>query len=802
MKKILSTLLSILLLYTSTGSAFAAQAIQDTAKLQASVSKKPNIRFAFVFDGPSDHNTKVLKQFQKTISKSVEEDYSAVFPESLTYVGDWTEAGVKKVSNRALDSDAAVVISLGYLSTKYFSGLKNKPKFVVTIDQYGLRDFGSGFFNPVQQATEKLELFKRITNFNKVAILMNENYYKTRKNWDEFLTEKFKGKNINFVTIAVNGDVDKVLSKMPSDVDAVFVTPIYNLSTEERQELYGKLNAKKIKTFSTAGKDDVEAGCLIGSSAYDLDRKLAEATSFNIQGVLKGEKYKSEKLHFYEDEILYVNSDTADAIGYMTPLRLLNNAEVISNKQVPKYNLSAVFDTMDKQNKNIERQKYLVKAAQKASLSAYLRYLPSMNVNLGVQDYNAEFADSAKLTIPQKTGIFQVGFDQMLYSPALVTNILVKHKMVNFQKSEEFMTQQNMGIDLALLYIQTLMLENTIKIQKEYVKESRENLAIARVREKMGFCGREEALRWASQLNINQQNLLDMESDLKNVKLSISKILDTPQNQNYELEELKATDPAFYVSDIHLIDYVRTPQALEKFTQLLIKEAIDVSPELDKLKAAIKMKEYERNMYYQKFILPDAKLSLTYTSMFGREFTNPTIIPAQDLRYAPGTTVFMPKPDKTNACFAMFAQWRPIEGGTKIAEIQRLNQEKKELQAHMDEVSISIEELIRSIVNRALAGYFSIEKDYKAMFAAQENYYDVKDMYLKGNVSITHVLDAEQTYLNSKLKAANSQYVFFKELVWVQRAICAINWTKAPPRSKDWLQKVKTELAAAPDFTL
>lgn len=801
MKKLFSTLLSILLLYTSTGACFAVQPMQDNIKLKTTITAKPNIRFAFVFDGPSDHNTKVLKQFQKTISKSVEEDYSANFPDKLVFVGDWTESGIKKVSNEALESNAAMVISLGYLSTQYLSTVKNKSKFVITIDQYGLRDFGDGFFNPVQQAVQKVDLFKRLTTFNKVAILINENYYKTRKDWKTFLAPKFAGKNIDFTTISVNGDINSLMEKIPSDVDAVFVTPLYNLSLEQRKDLFGRLNAKKVKTFSTVGKEDVEIGCLLGSGALDLDRKLAEATSFNIQGVLKGERYKSDKIHFYEDEILYINSDTADGIGYMPQLRLLNSAEIISSKQVPKYNLTAVFDTLDKQNKEIERKRILVKAAKKASLAANLKYLPTFGVNLGFQQYSEDFAESAKLTTPEKTGIFQMGLEQVIYSPALVTNILIKHKMIDFQKSEEFMTEQNMGIDVALLYIETLILENTMKTQKEYVKESRENLAIARVRERMGYCGKEEILRWASQLNINEQNLLDMQSDLKNVKISINKILDKPQNQTYELDELKATDPAFYTSDLHVINYVRTPQALEKFTQLLVQEAIDRAPELDKLKAAMKMKDYEAKMYYQKFILPDAKLTYDYTSLFGREFTSPVSLPL----YTPSTGLssYNLAPSKqTFGRLGIFAQWKPIEGGTKFAEIARIKQERAELQAHMDEVEITLEEHIRSTVNNALAAYFSIEKNYKAMFASQENYVNVKEMYLKGQAPISQVIDAQQTYLNSKLKASNSQYVFFKELVWVQRGICAVNWSKASPEAKAWVEKIKTNLVEMQDISL
>ncbi|MDD3238340.1 MAG: TolC family protein [Candidatus Gastranaerophilales bacterium] len=804
MKKLFTTILSVLMLWLYSGMNLAVIAATQTKSAQVAktcavhhVEKRP-ITFAFVFDGPSDKNQQVLKQFQSTISKSVSCDYTATFPSNLIYTGDWTESGVKKVSDKALASNAVMVISLGYISSKYYAELKNKNKFVITIDQYGLRGFGKDIFNPVHEACEKLQLFKRLTNYNKVAILINESYYKTQKDWYKFLEHELKPTNINYNIISVNNNVDGVLAKIPADTDAVFVTPLYNLSVSQRKELFDNLANKKIKTFSSVGKEDVELGALLGSGSLDLDKKLAEATSFNIQGVLKGEGYKSEKLYFYEDNILAINMDTADKIGYIPHLRLLNNAEVISTKKNKTYTLGTVFSTLEQQNLDIERKRLLVKAAKNSVWSASLKYLPTLNMTLGYQKYDNEFAESAKLTTPEETGIFKIGLDQMIYSPALVTNILIKKKKLDFQKAEQTVTEQNMGIDVALLYLQTLMLENAIKNQKDYVKESRENLAISRVREKMGFCGKEETLRWASQLNINEQHLLEMTADYKNVKLNISKLLNNPQNVDFDLSQLKADDPAFYTKDLHVIDYVRTPVALENFTQMLVDEAIFVAPELSKLRAAIKMKNDEAGMYYQKFILPDAKLSLEYTSLFGREYSSPMAIPIPVM----GRSIVLPPANATNGRLGIFAQWKPIEGGTKIAEIARINNEKKELNRYMDEVKIQLEEEIRGVVNKAISAYFSIEKNYKAMFAAQENYLQVKDMYWKGKAPITQLIDAQNIYLEAKLKAANSQYDFFKQLVWVQRGLCSVNWETASPEAKAWIQKVKDNLVEMKDIRL
>lgn len=811
MKKSLTTLLVLIFMFNFTGLAFAAPVIQaGAAKAEAVIQYKtnaPTINYAFVFDGPSEKNKAVMGQFEKNIIKTTAPDYKAAFSPSNVFIGDWTEESAANASEKALKSNATMVISLGYLSTKYLNAKENKNKFVVTIDQYGLRDLGGDFFNPVQQSIKGVLLFKRLTNFKKTAILMNESFYKTKKDWNAYLQPKLTG--IDFNVIPVNPEnIDSVIQTISTGYDAVVLTPLFNLPVEKKHELISKLNEKRLPTFSTVGREDVSDGILLGAGAYDLDRKIAEATSFNIKGVLNGVKSKPTQIQFYEDEIVYLNQDTADTIGYDPHLRLINNAEIISHKPATVYSLSSVFNTLNTQNLDIERKKLLIKAARRASLAAMLKYLPTFGVTLGYQQYNEDFADSVKLSTPEKTGVFQMGIEQVIYSPALVTNILIKKKMVDFSKQEEFLTEQNMGIDVALLYIETLMLENMVAVQKEDVKESRENLAIARVREKMGKCGKEEALRWATQLFVEEQELLDMTAELKNLKIDINKILYKDQTEKFQLAALKANDPAFYTSEIHIIDYVSTPKTLEQFTQLLIGEAYRVAPELAKLKAAKKMKQYEMAMYYQKFFLPEAKMNLDYTSYMDRQFTRG--LPNAPLSYDPPTAGTIPgarwtnlgvlRPDATNLRFGMFAQWKPIEGGTKIAEIARLKAEIQELDRYEEQAKTSIEGHVRDTINKALAGYFSIEKNYKAMYASGENFKMVQNMYLKGNVPIEQMLDAQKVYKQSRIKAMNSQYVFFKELVWVQRAICAVDWTKASPESKAFIQNLKKELAEHKDI--
>ena len=786
--------------------------------IQASPNAK-DIELAFVFDGPSDKNDEVLKTFQNTITRSLLPDYKAKFPQDLIFTGDWTEKGAINVSNKALASRARMIISLGYMSSNYYSDKKDKNKYVVTIDQYGLRDFGDKFFNPIQQITNDFVTFQKLVpNMKKTAILMNENYYKTNSNWQSKITQKLKEKecNVNFVVVPVNSNINSSLSKMPGDVDSVFVTPLYNLSLEQRKNLYKQINGKKLPTFSAVGREDVNIGALLGTSTFDVDKKLAEATSFNIHGVLHGNVVKNEKIPFFDDKVIFYNSDTGETLGYTPPLRLLNNSVTITNKEIQTYDLETLLNALAENNLDIARKQYLISAARRSVASAYLRYLPTLRMDLGYQTYNSSYAESYA-DIPTRAGAFTLAMDQVLYSPDLVTNIIVKHKKLKFDKAEAALTKANTEYQAANLYIDTLILENMIKVQEEKVQEMRESLAIARVREKTGKCGYEEVFRWAGEVSESEKKLLSMKADYNNIKVHINKLLNKDQKSNFTFKPLTASDPAFFSSDLHIIDHVRNPQKLGKFTDMLVDEVIYLSPETTKLKAAIAMKKAEMSNYAQKFVMPNAKMSLEYTTQFDRN------IPYEDeghnqMRYVaqalaggalnPGSAAFAKANspwlglDKNSFRFFVGAQWKPIEGGHKIAEIARCKAELNELNAYLEEVNTEIEMQVRSVVNRAISKYFIIEKSYKAMFAQAENYETVKAKYLLGEVPINQVADAQELYFQSKTDALNSQYEFFKELIWVQRGLLSVNWTKASDDAKKWIKNVPSILPAEADFSL
>ena len=805
MKKLLALFLMISMVFTM--SAPSALAIQDLTKA-APIKYNANaqkIEIALVFDSNSEKTNQVIQAYKPIITKSLAPEYKAVFSDDLIFKGDWNQQSAINAAERALKSRARMVVCFGYFSGEYLKNKPNKNKSVVTVDQFAIRGFSDKFFNPVQQSVNDFIVFQRLVpNLGKTAVFINERVYNTKSNWQELAKKGFKEKNCDFdiVILPIGNDINKALAKMPEDVKSVYVTQAYNLTLDERKKLYAALNERKIPTFSSMGREDVVAGALLGTSAQDMDKKLAEMISFNIKNVLRGGTVKSTPVTFVEENVLYMNKDTAELIGYNAHIRLLQSVEVITSKKPEMWDLTYVFNTFEERNLDVQRKRYLINAARRSLASAYLHYLPTVRVDLGYQTYNHDYA-YAYQDVPQHGSAITIGIDQMLYAPDLVTNIIVKHKKLRFNKAEKVLTEQNFGLQVAQMYVQTLMLKNQIAVQQEYVNEVRSNLAIAKIRAMAGLCGREEVLRWTGDVSKAEEQLLLLRAAYENVKISISKLLYSDQTKDYDLAPLTAEDPAFFLSDLKIIDHIRTPDKMEKFTQLLAEEAQYLAPETTKLKMAIAMKKAEMANYGQKFLLPNARLSLEYNHNFGVDLPYRDYLQGQlgNLRQFMGDGKRnVLKDDSLRLLIG--AQLKTIEGGTKIAEIARCKAELNELKAYLTEVNTEIEMLIRTVVNRAIARYLCIERAYKAMFAETENYQLVKNKYLMGEAEITQVIDALNMEHKAKVEALNSQNEFFTELLWVQRGLASVNWSKATDEAKRFIKSLSETLPPEADINV
>ena len=122
--------------------------------------------------------------------------------------------------------------------------MKSKNKTVITIDQYGLRDLGDGFFNHIQQTASGIMLFKRLVEFKRPVLLMNKSFYALSKDWKSVAKQKLPDVDLTILPVD-NSNIDSVVESIKANHDAVIITPIYNLTAENKQKLINDINTAK-----------------------------------------------------------------------------------------------------------------------------------------------------------------------------------------------------------------------------------------------------------------------------------------------------------------------------------------------------------------------------------------------------------------------------------------------------------------------------------------------------------------------------------------------------------------------------
>ena len=88
------------------------------------------------------------------------------------------------------------------------------------------------------------------------------------------------------------------------------------------------------------------------------------------------------------------------------------------------------------------------------------------------------------------------------------------------------------------------------------------------------------------------------------------------------------------------------------------------------------------------------------------------------------------------------------------------------------------------------------------MFAQTEAYEEVKSKYRSGEMGIAQTIDALDALTAAKVDARNSQYAFFQELIWVQRALACVNWVNASDDAKEFIETIKKEMEAEDDINV
>jgi outer membrane protein TolC/ABC-type uncharacterized transport system substrate-binding protein len=738
---------------------------------------KDVLHIGIIVDGPWKKNAQYITMIKSEILELTGTEFEVSFPRDKQIEGNWDHLRIKSaVSELLADQEVDLVLTLGVIASHEIARRQELEKPVIAafildpkLQGISLKKGTSGlknlnYIHTPFTSKNTIQDFRRVVNFQSMAYLINKSYVEAIPKLKENIRLLSKQLGIKTIIFDVEESVDDVLEKFPSDIDAVYVSPLLNLPDYEYDHLISLLKKRKLPSFSLLGTADVQRG-IYTSNRPDIFPRVARRIAINVQRILIGDKPSEIRVKFDPGEQITINMETVRDIGIYPKVDILIEAELINQDQVETGQILTLEETLSNAvdaNLDVMAKNRFVSAGSENIGIARSSLLPQLDLFGQGLVIDKDRAESSFGSQPEKMATATLSATQLIYSEPVWANLSIQNSVQLSREAELNQLELDIMLDAATAFFDVLRAMNFENIQKENLKRTKSNLEMARVRESIGSAGPAEVYRWESQLAQNRNEVIQVLASNNIARINLNRILHRKLNKRYIIlknnlytEELNKKENIFkkYLSDLRTFDLL---------PDFLVQEGLANSPELRALRNAIKAQERALSSATNSFWAPTLALQADYTSVLSRSGAG-----SEKISFIPNTN---PADDKfwnvaLNLSFPIF------HGTERFAVRRQSSDELEQIRLEYDSVAEKLEQLIRSRIYIVGASFAAIEQTRLASEAAEKSLKVVQDGYAQGMLSILDLLDAQNTALVSGELASNAVFDFIKELLTTERAL-------------------------------
>ena len=748
------------------------------------------VRIGVVVDGPWERNEEVESRFREEILDLTRGEFDVRFPEEAHIVGDWSVARVDSALDELLASpDVDLLLAMGIIASDRVIRRPGLPKpviapFVIDADVQDApreADGGSGVANLHYLASSftfarNVDVFRELRDFRKLSLLHGP-AMKEIPGVEDRLQEIARDMGIELTLVEVRDRANGVIDGLPRDIEAAYVNPLLELAPGELEKLAARLIERRLPSFSVLGRSEVERGLLM-SLGEDVFARRARRVALNVQRILLGEDASRFPTDFLQREELVINMATARAIDVYPSFALETVAELLNEARPPtgrRLNLQLVAEEAVRVNQDLQALSRDVAAGYENIGIARSFLLPELEVTANGIWIDADRASSTGIA----EGRFLPGLtlSQLLYSDSAWANKKVQEDLQEARELDYERFRLDVVLDSTSRYLDVLRALTSERIQKENLALTRRNLELAQARVGIGASSPAEVYRWQAQIASDQASVIRAAAQRNQVEIAVNRLLHRPLEEPFVTEEIGVDDPAFLYVRERFYPYISSRQYFDVSRSALAAVALDQSPELLAIEAAIAAQERSFLSSRRAFYLPDVFFQASVERQI--EGGAGADGPLSDIGEAfPGITI--EQPNGTNWSLSAQASLPLFDSGYRRAVSRQETELLSQLRFEREALRERVEERLRSTLHQTGASYAGIALARDAADASRRNLDLVQDAYARGAISILDLLDAQNAAILSEEAAANAVYDFLKDMLQVERALGRFYYRSAP----------------------
>lgn len=717
------------------------------------------------------NNTELLNQLENEIKTIVGQEATIVFGEILA--NNFDVATAKSNYQKLLSNKTDIILTFGIVDNIVLYKEKNFPKPVIVFgsingDFFKLSENKktSGINNityivPPSSYAKDLEEFSKLYDYKTLGIMVDDYLPKTLPIKDLF-DAYFSNKASSYKLITINESTN--FSNLLNDVDAIYLTGGFNFSDINFKKLVSAINQKKLPSFSSVRKADVERGILASNQPENNIDQFFRRIALNIEAIIGGTNPSELPLYLTYKNKLTINYTTAEQINFPIRYSMMVTADVIGGnvEVVPKSSLSIVdiMKSVVDKNLSLKVAKKDTELALQDIKTAKSNYLPDVSAKIGGTYIDPRVAQYSAGQNPEFSTAGNITVQQLIYSESASAGIDIKESLEKAQQESYNAAELDALLNATTAYFNALVLKTNASIQNQNLQVTKRNLELSEQNFQAGASGKSDVLRFKSELAQNIQSLITAKNQLSQAYFTINQLMNVDISTKIAIKDAEISKGVFknynYTEMIKLLD---DPKSQPKLIAFLIEEAKQNAPELKNLGHNLNVIERNYKLNDKGRFIPTVALQGQYNLGFS-ESGKGSVLPIGSPNIPDGTynlglnislPIFQQNQRKTNRQTA------------KIQTDQLLIQKEDTEQS----IAANINTIVLDIVNEIA----NIEISKVAENTAKESLELTQNAYQEGAVPVIQLIDAQTNYLQAQLTSATANYNYLLVSMQLERAM-------------------------------
>ncbi len=729
------------------------------------------VTIGVLFDGPDTVASAQLQAVQQEMVDLMRPEIEPRFPATKQLNGGWRLDGVRVGLRRLLaDDEVDLIITLGLTASHEASRFEalRKPVIAAYVADAVLQElpFAEGrsgkanytYVTTLREVQQDLETFYRISPFEHLAVMVDaltlEAIPELRQRAEA--TEKAFPTTVDVVS--VSDSVEQALDRLPSRVDAVYVTPLHRFSDQQMRQLASGLIERRLASFSLFGRTEVEQGLMLATGGGKDDQtRFARRIALMAQRILLGERAADLEVALTQAERVAINMRSARAIGFLPRWSVLVDAIRIDDVEPDQGEalslVGAMLDAVDR-NLGLRAEELEVRIAEDTVDQARAGLLPQVSSSLSRTQIDGDRA--APAIASERSLDAGVDVSQVIYAEDVRAGFVVSR----FLRDSQDHAYRARILDVLQLaanaYLNVLRAKALEGVRASNLEVTRTNFELARMRERIGISGRGDVLRWESELAADKRDLLEAEADRRSTEVELSRVLNRPQRVALATTDAGAQGPLQALEDPRFTRFIDNPIVWEVFQEYVVEDALRQAPELQQFDAlesaqARDLVAQKRSFYVPRVTVGGSGATNLSRGGSGSDLTGTGL---DDESWNIGLQLSLP----------LFA------GGARRAARSQSAHALNQIQVQRADLAQQVEARARAALKQTGGSFPAIELSGDAARAAAENLGLIADAYSQGAVSITDLVNAQDAALAANLSEAEARYAFLLDYVELVRA--------------------------------